>query len=152
IAKVIAGAETRDLALARLAAGLREFVVDGILTNIEFLVSVLESDAFRAGQVDTAWLDREGVDVDRAGKRRKTKDKRQALDSSQPPELQTAAASDARRSYDPWNGAAAAASLRGPARGPAPRRRSASAAGGTLTAPMPATIVRIHVKPGDAVK
>jgi acetyl-CoA carboxylase biotin carboxylase subunit len=147
IAKVIAGAETRDLAIARLAAGLREFVVEGILTNIEFLISVLESDAFRAGQVDTAWLDREGVDI-----RPKTKDKRHTLGAVQAlDDLPTVAAADARRSYDPWNGASAGASTRGPARSPAPRRRGASAAGGALTAPMPATIVRIHVKPGDAV-
>ena len=147
IAKVIAGAETRDLAIARLAAGLREFVVEGILTNIEFLIGVLDSDAFRAGQVDTAWLDREGGDI-----RPKTKDTRDPLRAVHVMgELPTVPSADARRRYDPWNGASAAASTRGPARGPAPRRRSAGAAGGALTAPMPATIVRIHVKPGDAV-
>src|SRR5439155_13929952 len=42
IAKVIATAETRDLATARLVAALREFAIEGIRTNIAFLVRVLE--------------------------------------------------------------------------------------------------------------
>src|SRR5262249_28728652 len=59
IAKVIAAAETRDLAIARLAAALREFTIEGIRTNLSFLIGVLESDAFRVGSIDTAYLDRE---------------------------------------------------------------------------------------------
>jgi biotin carboxyl carrier protein len=31
-------------------------------------------------------------------------------------------------------------------------RRAATSAAGTLTAPMPATVIKVHVKPGDAVK
>ena len=47
IAKVIAQAETRDLAIARLIAALREFPVLGIITNIPFLIRVLEHPSFR---------------------------------------------------------------------------------------------------------
>ena len=65
IAKVIATAETRPLAIARLAAALREFKVEGIRTNIAFLVAILESTEFRAGAVDTAWLDRDGAALSR---------------------------------------------------------------------------------------
>jgi acetyl/propionyl-CoA carboxylase alpha subunit len=60
IAKVIAHAETRDLARARLMAALRDFAVLGIRTNIPFLLRVLEHDHFAAGTIDTAYLDREG--------------------------------------------------------------------------------------------
>ena len=42
---------------------------------------------------------------------------------------------------------------RAPAREPvSTRRRSAAATGGALTAPMPATVIKVQVKPGDAVK
>jgi len=61
LAKVIATAETRDLAIARLSSALRDFPVLGIRTNIPFLVRVLESEAFRAGRVHTGFLDAEGA-------------------------------------------------------------------------------------------
>jgi acetyl/propionyl-CoA carboxylase alpha subunit len=61
IAKVIATAETRDLALARLAAALRAFPVLGLRTNIPFLLRVLEHPRFRKGAIDAGFLDREGA-------------------------------------------------------------------------------------------
>src|SRR5439155_16306082 len=60
IAKVIATAETRDHAIARLIAALRAYPILGIRTNIPFLLRVLEHPRFRAGEVDTGFLDGEG--------------------------------------------------------------------------------------------
>src|SRR5262249_55608682 len=60
IAKVIATAESRELAINRLIAALRAFSVGGIRTNIAFLLRVLDSDAFRRGAIDTGYLDRAG--------------------------------------------------------------------------------------------
>jgi acetyl-CoA carboxylase biotin carboxylase subunit len=57
LAKVTAGAETRDAAVARLVAALRGFAVLGIETNIPFLIGILEHPRFRRGDVDTAFLD-----------------------------------------------------------------------------------------------
>jgi 3-methylcrotonyl-CoA carboxylase alpha subunit len=59
LAKVIASAETREAAIARLAAALRAYPILGIQTNIPFLIAVLEHPRFRAGDVDTAFVDRE---------------------------------------------------------------------------------------------
>jgi acetyl/propionyl-CoA carboxylase alpha subunit len=59
LAKVIAAAETRDLAVARLIAALRSFPILGMHTNISFLLRILEHPAFRAGRIDTGFLDRE---------------------------------------------------------------------------------------------
>ena len=59
LAKVIAAAETRDLAVARLIAALRSFPILGMHTNISFLLKILEHPAFRAGRIDTGFLDRE---------------------------------------------------------------------------------------------
>jgi acetyl/propionyl-CoA carboxylase alpha subunit len=61
IAKVIATAETRDLALARLEAALRAFPVLGVRTNIPFLLRILQHPRFRSGAIDTGFLDREGA-------------------------------------------------------------------------------------------
>jgi acetyl/propionyl-CoA carboxylase alpha subunit len=61
IAKVIAQAETRDLAIARLVAGLRAFPVLGIITNIPFLIRVLEHPTFQSGDMHTGFLDHEGA-------------------------------------------------------------------------------------------
>jgi acetyl/propionyl-CoA carboxylase alpha subunit len=61
IAKVIATAETRPLAIAKLAAALRDFPVLGVRTNVPFLLRVLEHPRFLDGTLDTGFLDREGA-------------------------------------------------------------------------------------------
>jgi acetyl/propionyl-CoA carboxylase alpha subunit len=61
IAKVVAHAETREIAIERMRAALSEFRILGLPTNIAFLLAVLESPAFRAGTIDTAYLDGEGA-------------------------------------------------------------------------------------------
>lgn len=63
LAKVVASAESRDLAIARLVQALRAFPVLGIRTNIPFLIRVLEHEAFRAGRIDTGFLDAEGASL-----------------------------------------------------------------------------------------
>jgi acetyl/propionyl-CoA carboxylase alpha subunit len=60
LAKVIATAETRELAIARLVAGLRDFPILGIRTNVPFLLDVLHDASFVEGRVDTGFLDRRG--------------------------------------------------------------------------------------------
>ncbi len=60
LAKLIAWAETRDLARRRLVAALRRYPVLGIRTNIPFLIRVLEHSRFGDATIDTSFLDREG--------------------------------------------------------------------------------------------
>jgi acetyl-CoA carboxylase biotin carboxylase subunit len=57
LAKVIASAETRELARARLTAALRDFPILGIRTNVPFLLRILEDARFRSGDVETTFLD-----------------------------------------------------------------------------------------------
>jgi acetyl-CoA carboxylase biotin carboxylase subunit len=66
IAKVIASAETRSLAIARLCAALRAFPILGVRTNVEFLIQILEHQRFQAGTIDTGFLDREGSSMARS--------------------------------------------------------------------------------------
>lgn len=63
IGKVITVGDDRAEVLARMECALRdlELVVEGGATNKGYLLSILESDDFRAGGVDTRWLDRWGA-------------------------------------------------------------------------------------------
>ena len=56
LAKVIAYADTRELASARLSAALAAAHLHGVTTNRDLLVAVLRSPAWLAGEVDTAFL------------------------------------------------------------------------------------------------
>ena len=58
LAKVIAYAPTRAEARSILVHALRRARVDGIVTNRELLVGVLEHHEFIAGETDTGFLDR----------------------------------------------------------------------------------------------
>jgi len=62
-AKVIATATTRDEAIARLSCALRDFPILGVQTNIPFLIRILEHPRFRAGDVDTRFLDTDGASL-----------------------------------------------------------------------------------------
>ncbi len=61
LAKVIAHGRDRAEALRRLHRGLSELAVGGLVTNREFLLAVLEHDAFRRGEVDTGFLERHPI-------------------------------------------------------------------------------------------
>ncbi len=140
IAKVIATAETRPLAIGRLCAALREFEIGAVRTNRAFLIAILESDAFRAGQIDTAFLDREGAAI------------AETIVDSRQPSVEPAPSPQplAPGRFDPWDGAASRAAVAKTQ--PAASRRRAASAAQVLIAPMPATVITVQVKPGDAVK
>ncbi|OGA37976.1 MAG: biotin carboxylase [Betaproteobacteria bacterium RIFCSPLOWO2_12_FULL_62_13] len=56
IAKVIVHAATREKAIDRLIDALRGFEIQGIKNNIPAVLSVLDSDQFRAGKVHTGLI------------------------------------------------------------------------------------------------
>jgi 3-methylcrotonyl-CoA carboxylase alpha subunit len=57
LAKLIVYAENRDAAIQRMQAALREFVVHGVITNIDFIQAVLSHPDFTNGQVTTRWVE-----------------------------------------------------------------------------------------------
>jgi geranyl-CoA carboxylase alpha subunit len=57
IAKIIAWGEDRDIARRRLARALETTALFGLETNREFLIDVLQCDAFAAGEATTALID-----------------------------------------------------------------------------------------------
>jgi propionyl-CoA carboxylase alpha chain len=62
LAKVIARAPTRSEAAASLALALARSRIHGPTTNRDLLVRVLRHPAFLAGETDTGFLDRHGLD------------------------------------------------------------------------------------------
>ena len=57
LAKLAVWAETRELATNRMARALREYTISGITTNIAFFLDLLEDPEFRAGNLNTGFLD-----------------------------------------------------------------------------------------------
>ena len=57
LAKLIIHAENRDAAIQRMQAALREFIVHGVVTNIDFLQAVLSHPDFAYGEVTTRWVE-----------------------------------------------------------------------------------------------
>ena len=58
IAKLIVWDENRDKALQRLAKALREYRIDGVTTNIEFLYNLATTDAFKNADIDTSFIEK----------------------------------------------------------------------------------------------
>jgi acetyl-CoA carboxylase biotin carboxylase subunit len=69
IAKLIVRARSRDEAIARARLALEMFVIEGVKTTIPFLREVLDHPDFRAGDVDTHFLDRLSKKTASAGSR-----------------------------------------------------------------------------------
>ena len=57
LAKLIVHAENRETAIQRMQAALQEFIVHGVLTNIDFLQAVLSHPDFANGKVTTGWVE-----------------------------------------------------------------------------------------------
>jgi acetyl-CoA carboxylase, biotin carboxylase subunit len=57
IAKLIAWARTRDVAIARMSRALREYQVVGLKTTIPFFLWLMQQPDYRSGRYDTTYLD-----------------------------------------------------------------------------------------------
>jgi acetyl/propionyl-CoA carboxylase alpha subunit len=129
IAKLVAHGPTRLEALARLADALAETEVAGVVTNLPFLRWLVSHPVVRAGETTTAFL------VEHPP-------------LSEPP---------LRRPDRVWRGGWR---LNLPAPPPAPppdvdraaREHAASGEQSAVTAPMPGTVIRVLVSPGERVQ
>jgi acetyl-CoA carboxylase biotin carboxylase subunit len=57
LAKLIVHARDRGSAIKRMQAALKEFVIHGVRTNIDFMQSVLAHPDFQEGKVTTRWVE-----------------------------------------------------------------------------------------------
>ncbi len=58
LAKLCVWAETRDLAIGRLARVLDEYVIEGIRTSLPFFRAIVNHESFRRADFDTGFIDR----------------------------------------------------------------------------------------------
>ena len=68
LAKVIAHAETRALAIDSMLAALEAFVVEGVSTTIALHRDVLRHDDFRSARVTTRWVEEKFLAAAPAGR------------------------------------------------------------------------------------
>jgi acetyl/propionyl-CoA carboxylase alpha subunit len=128
IAKLIAAGETRDEALDRLAAALADTEVGGVTTNLPFLRWLVAHPVLRAGEATTAFL------------------------VEHPP----LSAPPARLPDPVWRDGFRL-NLPSPAPAPLPdvdsaaHRHGVSEKSGSIAAPMPGTVIKVNVAPGDRV-
>jgi len=128
IAKLIASGATREEALARLESSLGETEVEGITSNLPFLRWLVSHPAVRAGRTTTAFLT----------------------------DFPALSATPARLPSEPW---AMPWRLNLPAPAPHPladpdtalHNQRHTGEHSALTAPMPGTVIRVAVAPGDRV-
>jgi acetyl/propionyl-CoA carboxylase alpha subunit len=57
LAKLIVHAESRGTAIQRMKTALKDFIVHGVVTNIDFLQAVLSHPDFANGKVTTRWVE-----------------------------------------------------------------------------------------------
>jgi acetyl/propionyl-CoA carboxylase alpha subunit len=129
IAKLIAHGPTRAEALARLGDALAETEVGGLTTNLPFLRWLVAHPVLRAGEATTAFL------------------------TEYPP----LAEPPLRLPDDAWRGGwrlnlPAAPSSPPPDVDSAAHDRAAAGGESRVTAPMPGTVIRVNVAPGDRVE
>lgn len=59
LAKLIVQGRDREEALCRMHMALESFIIEGVTTTAPFLARVMMHPEFRAGKVDTKWMERE---------------------------------------------------------------------------------------------
>ena len=59
IAKVIVHGKTREESIAKLKSAVAELVVDGIITNADFILKILDNENFKKNNYDTSFIEKE---------------------------------------------------------------------------------------------
>jgi acetyl/propionyl-CoA carboxylase alpha subunit len=149
LAKVVAFGQDRPSALARLRAALAATHVVGVTTNLGFLLEVLDDPDVVDGTADTGWIERrwrgeapplpEGIGVNPAGEH----DPWRAFAADAAPSADgDVVVAGGWAQYRGWAYRLAGDELDPVALAPP---------GGSLTAPMPASVRTVHVVEGDHV-
>ena len=59
LAKLIVHGKNREESINKMKSAIAEFVVDGITTNIDFLLKILENENFKNNNYDTSFIQKE---------------------------------------------------------------------------------------------
>ncbi|MBI4237101.1 MAG: ATP-grasp domain-containing protein [Deltaproteobacteria bacterium] len=138
LAKLITHAPTRAAAITRMVTALQTYRIDGVRTNIDFLIDLVRSPDFLTGTVDTHYVERM---------------------LAQWPQVRAPRHDPFTpwQRYEGWRMGSAGKSAPSPfgeregVRGRPAQRGRRRGPHGDLTAPMPGRIVKVHVVVGDAV-
>jgi len=57
LAKLIVYAGSREDAITRMKNALNDFIIHGVVTNVDYMHAVLETDDFKQGKVTTRWVE-----------------------------------------------------------------------------------------------
>jgi acetyl-CoA carboxylase biotin carboxylase subunit len=57
LAKLMAHGETRDQAIERMVAALENYTIEGITTNRDMHLDILQTEAFQTADIHTSWLE-----------------------------------------------------------------------------------------------
>ncbi len=63
IAKIIAQGKNREEAIAKLRSAIAELVIEGIDTNTDFILKILENENFKINQYDTSFVEKEMLTI-----------------------------------------------------------------------------------------
>ena len=177
LGKVIAFGSDREAARTALIAALDQTIIGGVQTNTGFVRALLASEEFKEAAIDTAWLDRNPPVAPDAGPARQLAARRLFINAMEPTgpfasdgfRLAAPAAAirvpldvDVELDDEPVVGATHVTSAAGEVfqagqrwvfELPDPSRRHGPSAGdGTITSPMPGTVLEVRVAEGDAVE
>ena len=61
LAKIIVHGKTREEAIAKLKSAVAEFVIEGIVTNIDFILKILNNENFKKNNYDTSFIQKENL-------------------------------------------------------------------------------------------
>jgi acetyl/propionyl-CoA carboxylase alpha subunit len=145
IAKIIAHAADRPAAIRRMQSALRQTVLRGIPSNLEFLQAVLAHPVFAAGEADTRFIEKHLADWQPALAEPVPAD---PLDRRTPWETLTGFRLGVPRAADPVKRGAPRRESRAPR---APRGDTASP-GGVVRAPMPGQVRAVQSAAGQSVQ
>ena len=57
--KLIVCSNSRNESIAKMKSALAELVIEGIQTNIDFLLKILENENFKTNNYDTSFINKE---------------------------------------------------------------------------------------------
>jgi len=150
VAKIVAWGADREEARHRLLRALRETVVEGVATNADAHVAILEHPDFVAGTHSTRWVD-ERLDLSAVTSTAVVGDGAPPATASRDLDVEVGGRRFSVRVWAPASAAGpapAAPSARARRHGPA---QGTGTAPGRVTVPMQGTIVEVLVDVGDAV-
>ena len=61
LAKIIVHGKNREEAIAKLKSAVAEFVIEGIETNIDFILKILNNENFKKNNYDTSFIQKENL-------------------------------------------------------------------------------------------